>query len=106
MQLVDHDGDELWTGHSSVKDDRVEVILPPQPKTVTYFLAISELLQLAQEQTSKARVEKASGKCGASQRFYEWSNVLYAMRFLGASTAFLNPAPINGRTKSRNKSFS
>jgi hypothetical protein len=66
---------------------------------------ISELLQLAQKQTSKARVEKASGKCGASQRFYEWSNVLYAMRFLGEH-GIPEPPPLNGRTKTRNNSFS
>jgi hypothetical protein len=38
VQLVDIYGKELWAGHSSVKDDQAEVILPAQPNTGTYFL--------------------------------------------------------------------
>ena len=40
VQLVDTYGTELWVGHSSIKDDRAKVMLPPQPNTGTYFLRL------------------------------------------------------------------
>jgi hypothetical protein len=40
VQIVDVYGTEAWTGRTSVKHERAEVILPPQPKTGTYFLRL------------------------------------------------------------------
>ena len=43
---------------------------------------ISELLQIAEDRTLIAKILKQEGGCGAVNQYYEWSNVMFALRFL------------------------
>jgi hypothetical protein len=43
---------------------------------------ISELLRIAENRTLIAGKLKQTGVCGAANCFYEWSNVVCALRFL------------------------
>ena len=43
---------------------------------------ISQLLSIAEERSLIARALKVTGKCGAAERYYEWSNAVFGLRFL------------------------